>query len=79
MAPPEGKIIGEQFAKASGYKLGKTTGIASYAGYKDWFIQDYRRPGYTVEVGLGKTPLPLTQFDQIYNDNLELLLLASII
>ncbi len=79
MAPPEGKIIGEQFAKASGYKLGKTTGIASYAGYKDWFIQDYRRPGYTVEVGLGKNPLPLTQFDQIYNDNLELLLLASII
>lgn len=79
MAPPEGRIIGEQFARASGYMLDQTAGIASYAGYKDWFIQDYRRPGYTVEVGLGKNPLPISQFDQIYSDNLELLLLASII
>lgn len=79
MAPPEGRIIGEQFARASGYALDQTTGIASYAGYKDWFIQDNRRPGYTVEVGLGRNPLPISQFDQIYKDNLEILLLASII
>ena len=79
MAPPEARSIGEQFARASGYTLDETTGIASYAGYKDWFIQEYGRPGYTVEVGLGRNPLPISQFDQIYNDNLELLLLASVI
>ncbi len=79
MAPPEGRRIGEQFSRASGYALDQTTGIASYAGYKDWFIQDYRRPGYTIEVGLGRNPLPISQFNQIYNDNLEVLLLASII
>ncbi len=79
MAPPEGRIIGEEFSRASGYALDETTGIASYAGYKDWFIQDYQRPGYTIEVGLGKNPLPISQFDQIYNENLEVLLLASII
>lgn len=79
MAPPEARTIGEQLSRASGYRLNQTTGIASYAGYKDWFIQEYRRPGYTIEVGLGKNPLPISQFPSIYSDNLELLLLASII
>jgi len=79
MAPPLGRLIGEQFSKASGYALDQTTGIASYSGYKDWFIKDYRRPGYTIEVGLGRNPLPISQFNQIYNDNLEILLLAAII
>jgi len=79
LAPPDSRPIGNAFARASGYSLAEATGITSYAGYKDWFIQDYRRPGYTIEVGLGKNPLPISQFDMIYQDNLELLLLASII
>lgn len=79
MAPPEGKTIGEALSGISGYTLDLTTGIASYAGYKDWFIQDYRRPGYTIEVGLGKNPLPISQFDTIYKDNLGMLLYASIV
>lgn len=79
MAPPQARFIGEQFSRASGYALDQTTGIASYAGYKDWFIQQYRRPGYTIEVGSGTNPLPISQFDTIYNENLEVLLLASII
>ncbi len=77
MAPPEGKTIGEALSGISGYKLDLSTGIASYAGYKDWFIQDYRRPGYTVEVGLGENPLPISQFDAIYSDNLGMLLYAA--
>lgn len=77
LAPPEGRTIGEELARLSGYRLDQTTGIASYAGYKDWFIQDYRRPGYTVEVGLGKNPLPISQFDEIYADNIEMLLYAA--
>lgn len=77
MAPPEGRIIGERLSELSGYTLDQTTGIASYAGYKDWFIQDYRRPGYTIEVGLGKNPLPISQFDKIYSDNLGMLMYAA--
>jgi g-D-glutamyl-meso-diaminopimelate peptidase len=77
MAPPEGKTIGEALSAISGYTLDQTTGIASYAGYKDWFIQDYRRPGYTIEVGMGKNPLPISQFDMIYRDNLGMLLYAA--
>ncbi|WP_368490203.1 M14 family metallopeptidase [Clostridium sp. BJN0013] len=79
VTPSESRRIGELFAKASGYSLAETTGIASYAGYKDWFIQDHKRPGFTIEVGKGKNPLPISQFDKIYDDNEEILLLASVI
>lgn len=77
LAPPEGRIIGEALSAISGYRLDQTEGIASYAGYKDWFIQQYRRPGYTIEVGLGENPLPISQFDTIYSDNLGMLLYAA--
>ena len=75
----EALAIGRALANVSGYTLDEAVGIASYAGYKDWFIQDFRRPGYTVEVGRGTNPLPISQFDTIYADNLPLLLLASVI
>lgn len=77
MAPPEGRTIGEEFASISGYRLDQTSGIAAYAGYKDWFIQDYRRPGYTIEVGLGRNPIPIAQFDTIYQENIGVLLHAA--
>lgn len=79
LQPPEARTIGEAFARASGYQLSEPAGIASYSGYKDWFIKEFRRPGYTIEVGRGTNPLPLSQFNKIYNDNIEILLLASII
>ena len=79
LQPPESRRIGEALARSSGYQLAEPVGIASYAGYKDWFIQDFRRPGYTIEVGRGVNPLPITQFNRIYNDNLPLLLLAGVI
>ncbi|MGX8702799.1 M14 family zinc carboxypeptidase [Caproiciproducens sp.] len=77
MAPPEGRTIGEEFAAISGYRLDQTAGIASYAGYKDWFIQDYRRPGYTIEVGLGRNPISISQFNTIYQENINVLLHAA--
>jgi g-D-glutamyl-meso-diaminopimelate peptidase len=40
----------------------------SDAGYKDWFIQRFRKPGFTVEVGLGASPLPLQDFDGMYKE-----------
>ena len=62
-----------------GYKLADTPYNSSFAGYKDWFIQNYNRPGFTIEVGLGESPLPLSQFDEIYNDNIGILVLGSIL
>lgn len=77
LAPAEAKTIGENMSQISGYTLEQATGVASYAGYKDWFIQDFRRPGYTIEVDEGTNPLPVSQFDQIYMENLGMLLYAA--
>ena len=74
---PGARELGEEFARVSGYALEDTPYESSFAGYKDWFIQDFRRPGYTIEVGLGENPLPLSQFDQIYRDNLGILVTAA--
>ena len=75
---PGARELGERFAQVSGYALADTPYESSFAGYKDWFIQEFRRPGYTVEVGLGDNPLPLGQFDQIYRDNLGILVTAAL-
>ena len=61
-----GGEIGEKMAEASGYTLAEPSLFSSFAGYKDWFIMTYQRPGYTVEAGIGRNPLPITQFDRIY-------------
>jgi g-D-glutamyl-meso-diaminopimelate peptidase len=73
---PGARALGEDFARTSGYTLANVPEESAYAGYKDWFIQDFRRPGYTIEVGLGENPLPLTQFDTIYAQNKPILLRA---
>jgi len=74
--PARSKEIGEVFAGVSGYELSLTPPESSYAGYKDWFIQTYDRPGYTIEVGQGTAPLPISQFDKIWNENLGILALG---
>ena len=34
--------------------------------------------GYTIEAGIGENPLPISQFDEIYNDNIGILILGAI-
>ncbi len=72
--PPRSFEIGEAMSEASGYVLELTPESSGYAGFKDWFIQDFNRPGYTIECGVGVNPLPLSQFEKIYSDNLGILI-----
>ena len=74
---PGARALGEDFARTSGYTLANVPEESAYAGFKDWFIQEFRRPGYTIEVGEGINPLPLGQFDEIYRDNLGILVAAA--
>lgn len=74
---PEAEELGQKMADASGYTLANVPYESGFAGYKDWFIQQFRRPGYTIEVGEGINPLPLTQFDEIYRDVLPILVIAA--
>ena len=75
---PGAKELGEVMAKVSGYTLAEVPYESAFAGYKDWFIQNFRRPGYTIEVGSGVNPLPLNQFPEIYRDNVPLLNIAAL-
>ncbi len=61
--PPESRELAVSLAAASGYRAVELTG--SDAGYKDWFIQRFRKPGFTVELGIGKNPLPLADFEDM--------------
>lgn len=74
---PGAQELGEEFARLSGYTLQQVPYASGFAGYKDWFIQQFRKPGYTIEVGSGINPLPLSQFDEIYRDNLGILVTAA--
>ena len=78
-APERARIIGEQFSSVSGYRLANVPFASSFAGYKDWFLQQYQRPGYTIEAGIGQNPLPIFQFDEIYTDNLGILVLGMVL
>ncbi|MBW7457232.1 peptidase M14, partial [Paenibacillus sepulcri] len=73
--PAQSERIARRLAKAAGYKPVKLGG--SDAGFKDWFIHDFRKPGFTVEVGLGSNPLPIDSFPDLY-DELRPLLLAAV-
>jgi g-D-glutamyl-meso-diaminopimelate peptidase len=75
---PGAKELGERLAQVSGYTLEDTPYESAFAGYKDWFIQNFRKPGYTIEAGSGENPLPLCQFDEIYRENLGILVTAAL-
>ncbi len=72
--PAGSRQIAQYFSSVSGYRVEETPLASGYAGYKDWFIQDYDRPGYTIEAGLGTNPLPMSQFPKIYADNVGILI-----
>ncbi|RSK25641.1 LysM peptidoglycan-binding domain-containing protein [Bacillus sp. HMF5848] len=72
LEPPAAQTLVNEFARVSGYIPIKT--VDSYAGYKDWFIQDFRKPGFTVELGRGVNPLPISQFGEIYEEALGIFL-----
>jgi g-D-glutamyl-meso-diaminopimelate peptidase len=72
--PADSRRIAFYFSEVSGYEVEETPLTSGYAGYKDWFIMEYNRPGYTIEAGRGVNPLPMSQFAQIYEDNKGILL-----
>ena len=77
--PPRGLQIANRFAALSGYSVEDVPYNSSFAGYKDWFIQDYNLPGFTIEAGIGNNPLPISQFDKIYLDNIGILVLGAVL
>ena len=72
--PEGGEDLARQMAKVSGYKVAKPEGSAAFGGCKDWFINEFGRMGFTIEIGMGKNPLPMEQLDEIYEENARIIL-----
>lgn len=72
--PLEAETMAEDFARYSGYEIKKPEGVASLGGFKDWFIAEYDRPGFTVEVGYGKNPIYEDQLSDILSENIPIML-----
>lgn len=55
----------------TGYSLMGRPSSTGGGGYTDWFIQEYKKPAFTPELGtfVGATNVPLSQFDRIWNQN----------
>lgn len=70
--------MAEIMAAVSGYALDVPVGIATGGGFKDWFISEFLRPAFTIEVGKGRNPLPISNAENIYNEISEMLTIAAI-
>ena len=72
LEPPEAEQIALEYQQVSSYTPIRY--VDSHAGYKDWFIKEFRRPGFTIELGKGVNPLPISQFDVLYEEMLGIFL-----
>ncbi len=64
--PEKSLYIAKIFSALTDYALVKNEGLASSGGLKDWFIEEFKKPAFTIEIGKGKNPLPLEDVDKIY-------------
>lgn len=60
--------IANQVKALSGYAVLSASSQALGGGYRDWFVNTYSRPGMTMEIGSGYTPLPQSQFGAYWKD-----------
>lgn len=74
--PRRSRKMAEILSTSSGYALSEPEGLAVGGGFKDWFISEFDRPGFTVEMGLGKNPLPVEQAADITERLKEMLMLS---
>ena len=77
--PERAAMMARLLADAAGYALDEPTGLAVGGGFKDWFIEEFGRPAFTVECGRGENPLPLTDFLTVYGKVRRLLFLAAVL
>lgn len=77
--PPQSHLMAQVLSAVSGYAVADPTESASHGGFKDWFIDRFHRPGFTLELGSGKNPLPLRQFESIYATAREMLLISLLL
>ncbi|WP_086074450.1 M14 family metallopeptidase [Paenibacillus camerounensis] len=65
------QAIARTISRMTGYSLVSPEKNPSGGGYKDWFIQEFGRPGLTIEIApyAGERNVPLSQFERVWKDN----------
>lgn len=74
------KTMARALASLTGYSLVAPEKNPSGGGYKDWFIQKYGRPGFTIEIAsyAGESNVPLSQFNKVWSENKEVGLYSAL-
>ncbi|MBO4734677.1 MAG: gamma-D-glutamyl-meso-diaminopimelate peptidase [Clostridia bacterium] len=73
------KQMAQIMAATSGYALDVPQGTAAGGGFKDWFVSFFDRPGFTLEMGRGRNPLPIEKALEIYLKAREMLTVCAIL
>lgn len=73
--PKSSEMMAKILADSCGYRLVSNAGLYSHGGFKDWFIEEFGLPGFTMEMGKGENPLPKEELYGIYAGIEEALLL----
>lgn len=63
--------MARDLSRITGYSLVQPQRNPSGGGYKDWFIQEFDRPGFTIEIApyVGERSVPLRLFNSIWSEN----------
>lgn len=64
--PSVSRKLADKMAQLSDYTVSHPQGIAVGGGFKDWFIEHFHCPAFTIEVGKGENPLSPDIFDSEY-------------
>lgn len=76
LTAPNSYYMAQQFADVSGYKAAVPQGSAGFGGYKDWFINEFGKAGFTIEIGYGKNPLGMDLLEEVFGENLPIIVCA---
>ena len=71
--------IAKTLSRLTNYKISFPSGTAKYGGFTDWFIEEFDKPSFTLECGLGENPLPFNDLDKIYSSIKRALFIAPIL
>lgn len=76
MAEARSREMAEKMSEQSGYPVCTPTGSAAFGGCKDWFIKEFGKSGFTIEMGHGRNPLPVEKLDEFFEENAKIVLCA---
>ncbi len=76
--PPQSEMMAKILADSCGFTPVDNKGLYSHGGFKDWFIEEFHQPGFTMEIGKGENPLPINELYSIYAEIEEALVLFAL-